>query len=261
MSKTSCFADEILESHENDTLEADYLLRDITLANRKPNHAESVFFQQKLGWSEKQVNDQMRRMNSVLRLQAIAGTPADRQASTTEAETSADVLSKEEPKLESKIAELQTKLEGLRRDSRLSEKRVEEQSQAVLQLRALVPTHVMQRVQSEVGTIANTLRREVLDVESRISELQCCLTPAKYADENSYLEALKRSFRDAVTVIDADRIRVIKLSPAWAVIRREIEVELFDLQAQLPDMRAAHAAALEAAEAPLDYYSSNQPAS
>jgi len=253
------FAEEVRESHEMDCLEADELLKAIVLANRKPNSAESVFFQRKLGWNEKKINDEIRRMNSVARLQGVCGSPAARRASTTEAATSADILAKEQPRLETKIAELQSKLASLERDARLSEKRVEEQSQAVLQLRELVPQHILQRVQSEVGEIANTLRRDVLDVESRIHELQCCLTPAKYADENSYLEALKRSFRDAVTVIDADRIRVIKLSPAWAVIRREIEVELFDLQAQLPDMRAAHAAALEAAEAPLDYYSSGQP--
>jgi len=258
MSKTSCFADEILESHENDTLEADYLLRDITLANRKPNHAESVFFQQKLGWSEKQVNDQMRRMNSVLRLQAIAGTPADRQAATTEAETSADILAKEQPKLESKISELQSKLEALQRDARLSQKRCEEQTQAVQQLRTMCPQHIQQRVESKVGTIANTLRREVLDVESRISELENCLTPAKHQNQSLYLEALRRSFREAVNAHVEGRSLTYRLSPAWPTIRSEIEAELSDLQAKLPGLRASYDDAIETAEMPLNFYTSGQ---
>jgi len=255
------FAEEILESHENDTLEADFLLRDITRANRKPNYAEAVFFQQKMNWSEKQVNDQMRRMNSVVRLQGVAGSEADRQAAQDECKTSADVLAKEQPRLETKIAELQSKLASLERDARLSQKRVDEQTQAVLQLRESVPQHIQKRVQSEVNAIANTLRRELLDAESRIQELQCCLSPSKYPSQALYLESLRRSFRDAVNDHIEGRSRTFQLSPAWPGIRIAIESELSDLQAQLPDLKAEYTAAIEAAEMPLSYYTSGQPES
>ena len=99
----TCFADEVAESHANDCMEADELLKTIVQGGRKPNYAESVFFQQKMGWNERQVNDQIRRMSSVLRNQSIAGTPADREAAQDECKTSADVLAKESPKLSAKI--------------------------------------------------------------------------------------------------------------------------------------------------------------
>jgi len=261
MVQPTCFADEVLEEHKIDSESADDLLRDITLANRKPNYAETVFFQQKMGWDDIRVRDQLRRMHGVLRNQAIAGTPADRQAATTESETAGTIAEKELPKIDKKLADLQSQRDAIQRDARLSARRCEEQAQAVLQLRTMCPQHIQQRVESKVSTIANTLRRDVIDAESRIHELQCCTTPAKYADENSYLEALKRSFRDAVTVIDADRIRVIKLSPAWPGIRIAIEAELAELQSKLPGLQALYDDAIEAAEMPLNYYTSNQPES
>jgi len=255
------FADEILESHQEDCLEADELLKTIVQENRKPNNAEAVFLQRKLGWNEKKINDEIRRMNSVLRLQAIAGTLADRQAATTESETSADVLANEQPKLESKIAELRTKLEALQRDARLSQKRCADQTQAVQQLRTMCPQHIQQRVESKVSTIANTLRRDVIDAESRIHELQCCLTPAKYQNQSLYLEALRRSFREAVNADAAGRSLTYRLAPAWPAIRGEIEAELFELQSKLPGLQALYDDAIEAAEMPLNYYTSNQPES
>jgi len=254
------FAEEIKESHEMDCEQADELLKTIVLANRKPNYAENGFFS-KLGWDERQVNDQMRRMNSVLRLQAIAGREADRQAAMTEAETAAAIAEKELPKIDKKLADLQSQRDAIQRDARLSARRCEEQTQAVLQLRELTPQHIRDSVNQAVSAIANTLRRDVLDSEARIHELQCCTTPSKYQNQPLYLEALKRSFREAITDHVEGRSLTYRLSPQWPAIRGEIEVELFELKAQLPDMKAAHTTALEAAEAPLDYYSSNQPAS
>jgi len=249
------FAEEIAEDHKIDSESADDLLKDITVANRKPNHAETVFFQQKMGWDDIRVRDQLRRMHSVLRNQAIAGCEADRQAAQDECKTSADVLSKEEPKLTAKIAELQSKLASLERDARLSEKRVEEQSQAVLQLRELVPTHVRDFVNQAVGTIAHTLRREVLDAESRIHELQCCTTPSKYQNQPLYLEALKRSFREAITDHVEGRSLTYRLAPAWPGIRIAIEAELAELQSKLPGLQALYDDAVRQAELPLDFYS------
>jgi len=252
------FASEVAESHSMDCSQADELLRTIVQENRKPNYAEAVFFQQKMGWDSVRVNDQYRRMNSVLRLQAVCGSLADRQAAQDECKTSADVLAKEEPKLEAKVAELQSKLEGLRRDARLSARRCEEQTQAVRQLRELIPQHILLHVQAAVATIADTLRRDVLDAESRIQEIQCCITPSKYANENSYLEALRRSFREAITDHVEGHSLSFRLSTAWPGIRNAIEAELSALQSRLPDMKAEYTAAIEAAEAPLDYYSSGQ---
>jgi len=122
----------------------------------------------------------------------------------------------------------------------------------------MCPQHIQQRVESKVGTIANTLRREVLDVESRISELENCLTPAKHQNQSLYLEALRRSFREAVNAHVEGRSLTYRLSPAWPTIRSEIEAELSDLQAKLPGLRASYDDAIETAEMPLNFYTSGQ---
>ena len=193
-------------------------------------------------------------MNSVIRLQAIAGRSADREAASKEAETTAAILEKEQPKLESKIAELTAKLNGLERDSRLSAKRCEEQSEAVQQLRGQVPEHIRTSVQHNVSTIKSTLGREILDSEIRINELQCCLDPSRYPNENAYLEALHRSFRDAVIVGSVGKIIKRTLSPAWPTIRSSIDSELSALKEKLEPLRAEYCEAMTAATAPLDYY-------
>lgn len=248
------FAEEIAQSHDEDCLEADELLRQITVDNRQPAYPEFVFFQ-KLGWNEKTVRDQLRRMHNVVRLQAVAGTPDDRLAAQNEADTSAEVLAKESPKLAAKIVELQSKLEGFHRDARLSEKRVADQTAAVQQLKELVPQNVSAQVNAERSVIEHSIGQILRDAEIRVNELECCLTPAKYPDEKTWLETLQRSFRDAVEDVVSNRIMVRKLSPAWPSIRVAIENELIELQAKLVDMRAEYLAAIQQAELPLDHYS------
>jgi len=204
------------------------------------------------------VRDQLRRMHGVLRLQAIAGTAADRQAAQDERTTSADVLAKEQPKLTAKIAELQSRLETMQRDARLSQKRAEDQFEAVRQLRELVPQHIRDSVNHAVSAISNTLGRAIGDAGVRVNELQCCLDPSRYRNETAYLESLRRSFRDAIVDHIEGRSLSFRLSPEWPTIRSAIVTELAELQSRLVDMRAEHAAAIEAAERPLSFYSDPQ---
>jgi len=233
---------------------ADNLLREIASENRQATYAELVYFQKHLGWDVREVNSQMRRMNNVLRFQAIAGSPSDREASKAEAITSAKIMETESPKLQTKIEELQTKLSALERDARLSSKRVEEQSAAVDNLRKLCPLHIATSVRHAVGTIEASIGRQVHDGESREQELECCLDRSRYASDESYHEMLRRSFPGAVSINNENRIRKLSLSPEWPSIKAAIEVELAGLRSELAPLRKQHAEMIAHAEKPLSFY-------
>lgn len=247
-------AGEVFDRHVGCLGEAEILLREINHDARVPTFAELTFFKRECGWDQKAVNDQIRRVNSVLRFTAIAGSSADRKATSKEAATAADILEKEGPKLEAKIEELQAKLNGLERDARLSAKRCEEQSEAAQRLRELVPEYVAGQVRAEVNQIESTIGRELLDAETRVNELECCLTPSQYKDEQTYLQALRRSFPDAVIVVAGDGFIRRALSPEWPAIRAGIQTELAELKPRIESLRNQRAEAIEAAERPLNYY-------
>lgn len=247
-------ASEVAERSRQLIAEADILLREITQAGRRPTYPELTYFAREVGWDERKVNDQLRRMHNVLRQEAIAGTPAGRQASAKEAKMAAALFASEGPKLEEQIQKLQAKRDELERDARLSQKRVEEQSEAVQRLRELCPEHIAVAVRVDLENIAATIGREFLDAETRLNELQCCLTPGKYPDEERYLQTLQRSFRDAVTVITEGRIHRRKLSPEWPAIKAAIQSEAAELTSRIEALRVQRAEAVEQAEKPLNYY-------
>jgi len=263
MVQPTCFADEVLEEHKIDAESAEELLKDITRANRKPNYPESVFFKQKMGWDEIRVRDQLRRMHGVLRNQAIAGTAADRQAQREEAETAAAVSEKELPKIDEQMAKLQAKRDAIEKDARLATRRCEESNEAVRQLKLpeALPKNVRDSVAVSVSEIENSIGHSVHESASRIHELECCLDPSRYRSESAYLEALRRSFRAAITDHIEGRSLSYRLSPEWPTIRAGLVTELAELQSRLVDMRAEHAAAIEVAERPLGFYVMAQPES
>ncbi len=246
-------AAEVADSHRSDLGEADVLLREIVQANRRPSYPESVFFQ-KLGWSDATVTNQLRRVNNVLRLQAIAGSVTDREAATTEAATAAKVAETELPKLQLKREKLEAEERRIATERDRSVKRVFEQTEAVVALRALVPQHIHDQVNADVNLIKSSIGRQIADAEVRVQELECCLSPGRYPNENAYLEMLHRSCRAAVLVGDVNRILKRKLSPEWPQIRLEIEAELVSLTGMLPDMKQNLVEALEQARAPLNFY-------
>lgn len=245
-----CYADEVKEDFEATSFEAELLMRDIVMRDQTPTYAELVTFQQKMGWDEKEVRTQLRRMHSVLRLQAIAGTPASREAAEQEATTATAVAEKEVRKIDDQMEKLQAKKDTFERDARLSAKRFEEQRQAELQLRGLAPKHIQEMVRHAVGAIESTIGREILNMEVRINELENCLDPTKHRDEQAYLETLHRSFRPAVIVGGNKRV----LSPEWPAIRNEIQAELTDLKERIEPLKAQRAELTEQAEKPLAFY-------
>lgn len=235
-------------------IDADELLREISTANRPATYEEFVYFQRELGWSETTVREQLRRMVNVMRFQSIAGTTADRKAAATEAATASSVLEKEGPKISDQIAKLQAKLSSMERDERLASKRVDEQGLAIEQLRKLAPVHIDDKFNSQKRLLKNTIRQQISDAEIRINELECCLNPSRYPRESDYLDALQRSFRDAVEVRASNGMGRKSHSSKWPSIRVELERELAELHAKMGPLQAQYDSELAKIESSLDYY-------
>lgn len=248
------FAAGIAADFAEEVLAADALLCEIVQANRQPNYSELVYFQKHLNWDESAVKRERRRVSNVLRDKSIAGSPADRQAAIQEAATASDVLAKEGPKVAEQIAKLESKLRSMESDAKLSAKRCEDQALAVERLRGLCPQHIADSVRHRRSQLDHSLGREIADINSRVHELQCCLTPEKYPTPQEHIESLHRSFPDAVLITVSGGWQKKSLSPAWPSIRTELETELAELTAKLEPLRERYAVELAAIEAPLNYY-------
>jgi hypothetical protein len=254
IAETYTLAKDIAADHNEAIEDADSLLVEIVEENRRPALAELTYFARHVGWDEQQVREQVRRMGSVLRFKAIAGSDDDRAAAQREATTAAEVLAKEGPKVEAKITELQAKLRSLESDARLSEKRVSEQAEAVNQLRELCPAHIAAKVREAVNIIEHSLGREISDCEGRINLLRCCLTPSLFKDQATYLEALSRSFPAAITKGMQGSYIKRSFSAEWPSIRAAFEAELPELETKVAKLKTQHAEAIEVAEGPLNFY-------
>lgn len=245
---------EVAELHRERIIEADDLLREISLANRRPTFAELTFLSREVGWNEQRVQAELRRMGNVIRLQAIAGTSQDREALAQETATASKLFESEAPKIIEKRDKLQKQLDAIERDARQAQKRFDDSNEAVRRLRELPSEHIAASVRAEVGRIESTIGREILDGEVRINELQGCLDSVRHRSESMYLESLKRSFRDAVSEIVEGRTLRRVLSPAWPAIREGIQTELAELIPRVETLKAQHAELIAAAERPLNYY-------
>ena len=256
----TCFADEIQESFHADHVQSEWLLADIVRQGRTPTPAEYVFFA-RCGWAPPLVNDQFRRMLQVLRIQPIAGSPADREATALEAETSAAILEKEGPKLEQKIAELQAKLSGLERDARLSRKRCEEQRDAVSRLRELLPQHVQSKVdQAKVILNNEGVGVDLREAKTRHHELVCILNVGGvYARQEKHIEyALRMNLPEAVNTITEGGMNRYVYSASWPGLKAAAELEFAEVAAKLPELQAAYDAELAVIELALDFYSNGR---
>ena len=245
---------EAAESHHDALVEADFLLLEIAAANRRPTEAELSFFFRNVRWDELKVRSELRRAANVLRFRAIAGSPDDRQAAEKEASTAASVLDSQGDKVRDQIEKLEAKLRGMENDARLSAKRVADQVDAVEQLRKLTPSHVADAVQRRRSAIDHSLGREIADSRIRRTEIECCLSPDRYPNEQSYLESLRRSCRPAVVEGSSGGYIRRSLSPEWPRIKAELQTELSDLTESMPEKQVEYDRLMTELESQLDHY-------
>lgn len=218
--------------------------------------SERAFLAREMGWDEAEVKRQMRRVNTIVRLQAIAGRPEDRDAALIECQTSVDLLAKEGPKIEAKIEKLRAELSGLERAASTAQKRVEAQSEAVQQLRNHCPQDIVERVRQAVKVVEAGIGQDLRDAQSRHHELKCILNIDNvYESKETHLGfGLKNLLRAAVTQsVEGNMIR-LSYSPEWPLLRVECEREFSELSGRLPELQAEYDEAIRQAELPLSYY-------
>lgn len=261
ITQADSFVGDVAADFEEESIVADGLLSEIVEQGRAPTHPEKVYFAKHLRWDEREVGRQLTRMAAVIRDLRIAGSKADRDAATKEAQASAKVLEKEGPKIAEQIEKLQAQLRGFERDAQLSAKRVEEQEAAVVRLRELTPVHVVDRVRIERERLTEGIWREIENTKSRISEIESVFDPSKHQGGESgflYLEAVARVNHEAVVWIDSKPYRKRALSPAWAGIKRGLEKELLELRKKLEKLTPQYAAEVAKIEESLDFYISRR---
>jgi len=235
--------------------EADELLREIVAEGRnRAALAELAWFQKHLRWDEAEVRRQVSRMTTVKRLRAIAGTVADREAASKEAETAAKILQTEGAKVREKIEKLQKQLESMERDAHLSTKRVDEQADAVEKLRTMVPQHIRDAVRRAVSTVEGSIGREISDAAIRLNEIEVALDRSKHASEPAHMEAIQRFDRGAVIEGASGGWVKRSLSPEWPAICAEAEAEAVEIREKLERLRIEFAERIAEAESPLNYF-------
>ena len=152
------------------------------------------------------------------------------------------------------IEKLESKRRGLESDARLSQKRCEDQAEAVARLRKLAPSFVADAVRRRRNEIDHSLGREIADARIRKNEIECCLSPDRYPNQQSYLENLRRSCRAAVIEgLDGQYIKR-RLSESWPTLRRELEAELAELTESMQKKQTQYADLMSQWESQLDHY-------
>lgn len=245
--------DDQAEDHDFQLQSADRFLMELKLADRPPTRAEYVYFLRELGWDEVEVRTQLRRIGSVLRHKAIAGSVADREAAIVEAEKAAAAHKKHSEKLEAEIKKLTSQLRVLEDDKRLSQQRVDQQAAAVQALRDIAPDHIKQKHNQLKREAKETIGKELSDKKIRLNEIECCLDRNRFPDVHAYFECVKRSYPEAIEYQELwpDRLQFTK---AWPEIKERIEAELDELRPEVEQLEAELAEKLEAAQSELDWY-------
>lgn len=236
--------------------EAEQLLREVAMEGRTELlTSERAFLAREMGWDESEIKRQLRRVKSIVRLQAIAGRPEDREAALTECQTSVDLFAKQGPKITEKIDKLRAELSALERDANTSQNRVEAQSDAVQQLRKLCPQNIVERVQQAVKLIESGIGQTLRDATSRHRELQGILNLGNiYESPQKHLDALRFLLRAAVTEGVSGGLITRAYSPEWPALKAGSEIEYADLSGRLPELQAEYDEAIRQAELPLSFY-------
>ncbi|MCA9050048.1 MAG: hypothetical protein KDA89_15030 [Planctomycetaceae bacterium] len=217
--------------------------------------SERAFFARTMGWSPDDAKKELRRVNTIQRLGAIAGDQKAREAALHECQVSTDLLAKEEPKILEQIAKLESKLAGLRRDASTAQKRVEAQAEAVQQLRGYCPEDIKESVRLAVKTVEAGIGQQLRDAKTRHHELRCILNEGGlYPSTEKHLESLQRILRAAVSETVENKMIRRSYSPAWPALKAECENELRELSARLPELQSQYDQQIQRAELPLDHY-------
>lgn len=258
MPSPQSFAEEVQQHFSVDAMDAEQLLMDVAREGRTELlTSERAYLAREMGWDDAEIKRQQRRVNSILRLSAIVGRPEDRESALNECQVATDLLAKQGPKITQEIEKLQQKLAGLERDANSAQRRVEQQTEAVVNLRQHVPNHIRERVQRAVNVVNTGIGADLRDAKARHHELTCILNIGNvYESQERHLEfGLKNLLPAAVITGENGRFITRAYSPEWPTLQAECQREFAELNQRLPDLQAEYDSQIQQAELPLDFYS------
>jgi len=258
MSQPSCFAEEVQQDFADRSHEAELLLFDVCREGRTEFlTSERAYLARELNWDEKKCRQELARVHRVLRLQAIAGSPAGREAALSECMTATDLHAKQGPKITQDIEKLQAKLSGMERDASAAIRRAEQQADACTQLRTMCPVAIVDGVNRERRALEAGVGQDLRDAKSRQHELMCNLNLNNvYESAAKHIEyGLLRSLPGAVRTIVEGRSQRYELSAEWPSLKAECQREFEALTEKLPELQAVYDDAVRVLELPLDHYS------
>lgn len=232
--------------HEYNFALNDAMLRKIVAENRKPTFSELTFFKSKCGFDQMAVNTQIRRMSSVMRLQSVVGSTAQREAALNERNKSAEILSTEGAKLDDKIAKLTEQKAALERAASQAEKRFEQIQIACDELQKL------ELLRSDLQATYTGLKQQfggstwsemnALGVEIQFREL---LVSSEINVQK--LEHIRSNFRHCIEICQYTRKPKL-IGFAWEAQKEVLRQELEEMRPKFEALRAIR----EEQEAQLD---------
>ena len=258
MAQPTNFAEEVQQDFADRSHEAELLLFDVCREGRTEFlTSERAYLARELNWDEKKCRQELARVHRVLRLQAIAGSPAGREAALSECMTATDLHAKQGPKITQDIEKLQAKLSGMERDASAAIRRAEQQADACTQLRTMCPVAIVDGVNRERRALEAGVGQDLRDSKSRHHELMCNLDLDNvYESKEKHIEyGLLRSLPAAVAKIVVNQILRYDYSAEWPSLKAKCAAEYAAITEKLPELQAVYDDAVRQAELPLDFYS------
>ena len=186
----------------------------------------------------------------VVRSKRIAGSADDRAAMKVESDKAEALLLSEGGKLTAQIESLQSKLFALERSAKLSEKRLGEMDEAVVQLRIESPKYRTDEYASRLAHISQGLGAECLAAESDVTFLTSML--AIDVGNRDSVDVIRIHFPLCVS-IDAFHKHFVN-GQAWNAQLTQLRKRLNELRPKAIALRVEYDSAKSEIEELLNFY-------
>jgi hypothetical protein len=243
---------EITAKQKSDFARFDEVLRELVESGESPTY-EHYMFASQLGIDAPAFKAQLRRMNRVVSFQQVAGSAKDRTELLAAADDAEKLLATDGEKLLEQIATLQKQYDSMESKAKQLRRRHEQATNAVDELKGLVPNMVRQEYSLRKRMLQETLGREISDRETRAKYLEMLLNQQDYTDQ-AWLETVRLNDHKYVGY-GGDRVQRRILLPAFEQARPKLQAELNEIQAELVPMRKQYASEVAAMIETLEVYS------
>jgi chromosome segregation ATPase len=243
---------EITAKQKSDFARFDEVLRELVESGESPTY-EHYMFASQLGIDAPAFKAQLRRMNRVVSFQQVAGSAKDRTELLAAADDAEKLLATDGEKLLEQIATLQKQYDSMESKAKQLRRRHEQATNAVDELKGLVPDLVKQEYSLRKRMLQESLGREIKDRETRAKYLEMLLNQQDYTDQ-SWLETVRLNNHEFVG-FSGDRVQRRILLPAFEQARPKLRQELTEIKSELKELQNQFDAERKSMDESLEVYS------